>query len=83
MDQESVQLFIGLHGRLHLAESEIHGSKNDARRDLMKNARFSRNVAKSLQPCLLKYNQNVLTHLLQVKKIRKNRQKNVSAMEVL
>ena len=78
MDQESADVFIGLPGRPHLAESEIYRGKNDARRDLMKNARLSRNVTKSLQPCLLKDNENVLTNLLQVEKIEKIRKNHVA-----
>ena len=83
MDQQSATIFTGLTGRPHAAESAVHRDKNDARRDLMKNARVSRNVAKSLQPCLLKDNQSVLKSLLEVQKNEKKRHKILGLIAVL
>ncbi len=53
-------------GRPRLKEMELRG-KNDARADLMANARVAcsetRNVLKSLQPCSLKDNRRVLHNI--------------------
>ena len=51
-------------GRPRLSKLELR-KKNDARAELMKNARISRNVTRSRQPCQLKDNQLVLTRLLE------------------
>ena len=51
-------------GRPRKVQSELR-SKNDARADLIRQARFSENVCKSLQPCAVKDNRRVLEKLLQ------------------
>ena len=53
-------------GRPRILHSELR-SKNDARADLIRQARFSEYVSKSLQPCAVKDNRRVLEKLLQEK----------------
>ena len=57
-------------------------SKNDARADLIPQARFSEYVSRSLQPCAVKDNRRVLEKLLQEKSNEKKKQKIQGLLEI-
>ena len=61
-------------GRPRKNPSELR-SKNDARADLIRQARFSDNVSRSLQPCAVKDNRRVLEKLLQETSSQKRKKK--------
>ena len=61
-------------GRPRKVQSELR-SKNDARADLIRQARFSENVCKSLQPCAVKDNRRVLKKLLEERSNAKKKKK--------
>ena len=61
-------------GRPRKVQSELR-SKNDARTDLIRQARFIGYVSKSLQPCAVKDNCLILEKLLQERTNPKKKQK--------
>lgn len=65
------QIKVGRPRKIH---SELR-SKNDARADLIRQARFSGHVSRSLQPCAIKDNRRVLEKILQEKSSEKKKQK--------
>jgi hypothetical protein len=68
-------------GRPRILHSELR-SKNDARADLIRQARFSEYVSKSLQPCAVKDNRRVLEKLLQEKSNEKKKQQIQGLLEI-